>query len=455
MADSEIYNARQKQGLLFAASIGFAVVQLDVSAVTVALPAIGRALESSVSGLQWVIGAYTLALAALLLTGGTLCDRFGAKRLFMTGFLLFTGSSFACGLAPSSTLLISARSVQGLGAALLLPCSLSLISHGFISTKERLRAVGIWAACASIALAGGPIVGGILTAAIGWRAIFFINLPIGLAGLIASARFARETPGQPDKALDPGGQISAIVCLVSLTWAMIESGNSGLHLQTAAGFAVAACSAVIFLQIERHQRQPMLNLGLFRNRIFRSMILTGLCLNIGFYGLMFVLSLFFQQVQQASALRAGLLFAPMTAAVFAGNIAAPRFAGRNRARAAMLGAALLMVCGGMVLLLLHIQQHTAFTALLVPLIVIGFGLGTIVPLMTASLLGSVVHGVTGIASGTLNMARQIGSVIGVSLFGSMIAGGGLLPGFHRVLALYAATMACAYFLIRAAGKDLL
>src|ERR1700759_3859614 len=209
---------------LAAMSLGYGVVQLDVTIVNTALNSIGWSLGGAVAGLQWVVSAYTIAFAAFILTAGALGDRIGAKRVFMAGFAIFTAASVACGLAPDAQTLIAARAVQGLGAAILVPNSLALLSHAYSDDRSRGRAVGIWAAGASLTLTAGPLVGGSLIALIGWRFIFFVNLPIGLAGLWLTWRYASETTRSPQHELDLPGQLAAIAALGCLAGAIIEGG---------------------------------------------------------------------------------------------------------------------------------------------------------------------------------------------------------------------------------------
>src|SRR5207248_1368608 len=214
---------------LAAMSLGYGVVQLDVTIVNTALHAMGTSLGGGVAELQWVVSAYTIAFAAFILTAGALGDRIGAKRIFMAGFALFTAASLACALAPDATILIAARCVQGLAAAILVPNSLALLSHVYADDKARGRAVGVWAAGASVALTAGPLVGGGLIALVGWRSIFFVNLPVGLAGLWLTWRYAGETTRAPRREVDLPGQIAAIAALGSLAGAIIEGGSLGWH----------------------------------------------------------------------------------------------------------------------------------------------------------------------------------------------------------------------------------
>src|SRR6266478_1132116 len=300
---------------LAAMSLGYGVVQLDVTIVNTALNSIGTSLGGGVSELQWVVSSYTIAFAAFILTAGALGDRLGAKRIFMAGFAVFTAASLACALAPNAAILIAARAVQGLGAAILVPNSLALLSHAYPDEKQRGRAVGIWAAGASLALISGPLIGGGLIALIGWRSIFLVNLPIGLAGLWLSWRYATETPRHQEREVDLPGQGAAIAALGCLAGAIIEGGTLGWrHPFVIAGLAASAVLAILFVVQERRAPQPMLPLSLFEHRLFALTALVGLLVNVAFYGLIFVFSLYFQRVNGLSPFGAGLglLVPPLT-----------------------------------------------------------------------------------------------------------------------------------------------
>lgn len=270
---------------LAAMSLGLGVVQLDITIVNTALSSIGTSLGSSVAELQWIVTAYTIAFAAFILTAGALGDRVGAKRIFIAGFALFTLASLACALAPSAMVLIAARSVQGLAAAILVPNSLTLLNHAYADPKARGRAVSFWAAGASVALTSGPFVGGALIAVVGWRSIFLVNLPIGAAGLWLAWRYAEETPRLVQREIDLLGQIAAIAALGTLAGALIEGGVLGWsHPLVIAGFAAAAAVGLLFVWREARAPQPMLPLSLFGHRLFALSALIGLLFNIAFYG---------------------------------------------------------------------------------------------------------------------------------------------------------------------------
>ena len=423
--------------------LGFAVVQLDVTVVNVALERIGASFGGAggVAGLQWVVNAYTIVFAGLILTSGALGDRLGAKRLFIAGFILFVAASVACGAAPSLLMLILARAVQGVGAAILVPCSLTLLNHAYEEPGARAKAVSIWAGVASVALAGGPVIGGALIASVGWRAIFLINLPLGLLGIALTGRYASESTRSRERPLDLEGQAAAIVAVAALAAAMIEGGAIGWgDPLVIAGFGAFVVIGALFLAIEARRAYPMLPLSFFRNRTSVAANLVGLLINVAFYGLIFDLSLYFQQVRAFTPLTTGLAFVPMTAIVLAANL----FAGRAHA---WLGARPLMVAGQATfgsgcVFLVAIGADTPYGGLWWPMLMLGAGIGLTVPPMTSVLLATVNRTQSGVASGVLNTARQVGSVIGVALFGSLIAADRdrFISGLHLGLYISAAAL---------------
>jgi DHA2 family methylenomycin A resistance protein-like MFS transporter len=432
-------------------SLGYGVVQLDVTIVNTALNAIGMSLGGGVAELQWVVSAYTIAFAAFILTAGALGDRIGAKRVFMAGFAIFTAASVVCAVAPSAAILITARCVQGLAAAILVPNSLALLSHAYRDEKARGRAVGVWAAGASLALTAGPLVGGGLIALVGWRSIFLVNLPIGLAGLWLTWRFAGETTSSPQREIDLPGQIAAIAALGSLAGAIIEGGARGWSDPfVIAGFVASAIFAVSFVWREARAPQPMLPLSLFRHRMFAATSAVGLLINVAFYGLIFVLSLYFQQVNGLSAFATGLAFVPMLAAVLPVNLVAPRVAERIGAPATISAGAVLAAGG--CLAMLGIGAGTSYWALCAQLVAMGAGLGLLVPPLTSTLLGSVEKSRSGIAAGVLNATRQTGSVLGVALFGALVGqSSAFIAGLHASLMVSAAVLLAAGAVVLLAG----
>ena len=418
---------------LAAMSLGFGVVQLDVTIVNTAMPAIGSSLEAHIAELQWIVSAYTIAFAAFILTAGALGDRLGAKKVFMAGFAIFTLASLACALAPTAESLIGARAIQGLGAAILVPNSLALLNHAFRDEKERGRAVGYWAAGASLALTAGPFAGGALVALAGWRSIFLVNLPIGMVGLWLTSRYVGETPGARGHDLDLMGQALAIAVLGSLAYAIIEAGNLGIaNLGVLTAFAIFLSAIILFIVREAKTSQPMLPLSLFSSETFARTTIIGLLVNVAFYGLIFVLSLYFQNVEKRSAFEAGLAFIPMMGAVLPANLFASLVSECFGARAAIAAGAAISAAGCAALL--GIAPDTSYGAMALQLVAIGGGLGLLVPPLTSALLGSVRKEQSGIAAGVLNATRQTGSVIGVALFGAIVSrAGDFTAGAHAVL----------------------
>jgi MFS transporter, DHA2 family, methylenomycin A resistance protein len=429
------FSADARRWTLVATSLGLSVVQLDVSIVNVAIKSIGADFGGGVSGLQWVVNAYTIAFAGFILTAGSIADRIGARRLFVGGFVLFMVSSAVCGIAPDLGVLIGARAVQGLAAALLVPSSLALLSHTYTDARARTQAVGIYLAGASSALSGGPLVGGLLIAAIGWRAIFFINVPISLCGIFLTLRFASETTRSAGRGVDVPGQLAAIATLVLLVGSTIEGGVHGFAAtDVLAGYAAALACGAAFVWFEAHGRSPMLPLSLFRSRVFSVCSVAGLLINIVIYGVIFMISLFFQRVQGLSPLMTGLALAPVMIGITVSNV----LSGRLQER---FGPTRVMACGGTVVAaacagMLSVGAGTSYGALVVQLTALGVGVGLVVPTVTAQLLGSVDRSRSGVAGGTLNTLRQTGSAIGVALFGSLLAGSaGFVPGVRASFAI--------------------
>lgn len=409
------------RGLTLAAtSLGFVVVQLDVTIVNVALQRIGTTIGGGVASLQWVVDAYTLAFASLILTAGALGDRLGAKRVFIAGFVIFTTASAICGIAPSLMALITGRVLQGIGAAVLVPCSLALLNNTFRDKEGRAKAVAAWAGGASIALAAGPLVGGVLIDTVDWRSIFFINLPLGLIGIALTWRYAAESERSTARHLDIPGQIAIAVALATLAAAAIECGRLGPGAPFVIGSGVVCViAAVTFILTEARSPSPMLPLGLFRNASFSVAMLTGLLINIAYYGMIFLFSLFFQQGKSYSPLHTGAAFLPMTAGVLGANLLAGHLTARSGARPPMLIGLSLFAVG--CVLLAFITPQTPFVWLCGPFALTGVGVGLVVPPMTATVLGAVEATQSGVASGALNATRQAGSVIGVALYGALIA----------------------------------
>jgi DHA2 family methylenomycin A resistance protein-like MFS transporter len=404
---------------LTAALLGFFVIALDASAVNVALPQIEKTLGGSTAGLQWIVDAYTLMFAALLLSAGALSDRLGANRVFAAGLAVFTVASAICGFAPALSALIGARLVQGCAAAVMLPSSLALVRQAFPDAAERGRAIAWWTVGGAVSTAAGPVVGGALTSSLGWRTIFFLNLPVGLVTLAVLAR----VPGSPRRAasLDPLGQLSAVIALGALTFGVIEGGASGFGAPaTMLSLLVAAVATAAFVVIEARVADPMVPLSLMRSRTVVICLAIGFTVNAAFYGIVFVLSLFFQQVLGQSPVAAGLMFLPMTALVAGANVSSAKAAVRFGARLPITVGQLVCALGLLTLLWVGFAG-TSRALLAVLLIPMGIGLGFAVPSLTAAILSDLPANRAGLAGGVLNAARQTGGALAVAGFGALVS----------------------------------
>ncbi|MFI7344222.1 MFS transporter [Streptomyces sp. NPDC050085] len=400
------------------ACLAFFVITLDTTVVNVALPSIGAQWDGQVSALQWVVTAYTLLFAALLLSAGAISDRIGASRAFTIGLSVFTLMSVLCGLAPSLDVLIVARAIQGAGAAVMMPASLALVRQAYDEPTHRARGIAWWTAGGGAAVAAGPVVGGALTTGLGWRWIFFINIPVGIVALVGMLR-APQSPRRPAP-MDPLGQVTAVLALAALVFAVINGGSHGwTDVGTVAGFVVAVVAAAVFLAAESRQSNPAVPLSMFRNPAVAVCTSAGLALNLGYYGLVFVFTIFFQDHRGASALVAGLMFIPMTAFTTVVNLLAGKLTNRHGPRFPLLLGQIIQTLG--ILGLLFVTQDTPTPLLLLLLVPLGIGGGLAIPPLTTAMLESVPHERAGLASGVLSAARQFGGAIGVALLGALIA----------------------------------
>ncbi|EMF00367.1 MFS transporter [Streptomyces mobaraensis NBRC 13819 = DSM 40847] len=422
---------------LLAACLGFVVVILDVSIVNMATKALAGDFGGSVSGLEWVINGYTLTFAAFLLTAGAMGDRFHPGRIFVAGFGLFAAASLACGAAPSLGVLVAARVAQGVGAALIVPSSLSLVNAGFPDPARRARAISLWAAAGGLALALGPVVGGLLVDGLGWRSVFYVNVPLAAVGILLARTDARPAPVRTAsrRSLDLPGQLFAVVALGALTAAAVEANSRGLTSATVLGCAALFAVALAgFAVAERRGTDPMLPPRLFRDRTFTATTLVGALLNFAFYGLVFVCGIFFQQAWGYSPTAAGLAFLPMTAAVMAANLASGPLVRRHGARPVLVAGNLLAAVG--YLAAAPVVGAHSYAAVAAQFVVAGAGLGLVVPAMTNAMLGAADPAHAGVASGVLNASRQVGGLLGVAVMGLLVgdgAPGQLVPGLRAAL----------------------
>jgi EmrB/QacA subfamily drug resistance transporter len=410
----------RKWWTLGAVAFGLFMIMLDNTVVNVALPAIERDLHVSISSLEWVVTAYALTFAALLITGGKLGDLFGRKRIFVVGIAIFTLSSLACGLAPSAGFLIGARAVQGVGAALMNPASLSIITATF-PPRERGQAIGIWAGVSAMALAIGPLVGGLIVDNINWNWIFFINVPVGVAGILVSQLVIRESRDTShEQSVDLPGLALSSAGLFALTYALIEGNKHGWTSPEILGlFAAAVVLLVAFVLVEHFQRLPMLDLSLFKIGSFTGANLVAMLVSLGMFGVFFFVSLYIQNILGFSPTQAGATFLPMTLLII---LVAP-MAGKASDRIGsrwLMGAGMTLV-GVSLLLYQRVDLHSTFWTLLPAMLLGGVGMAMTMSPMTAAAMGSVPVDKAGVGSGVLNSFRQVGGSLGIALMGAILS----------------------------------
>jgi DHA2 family methylenomycin A resistance protein-like MFS transporter len=409
---------------------GLFLVQLDVSIVNVALPSIRAELHPTAAGLQWVVDGYAIALASLMLAGGTVGDLYGHRRVVLAGLALFGLASLAAGAAPTNAVLVAARVAQGVGAALLLPGTLAVITQTFDEPRERARAIGVWAAVAGLSLPAGPVLGGVLVAGPGWRWVFLVNLPVVVAAATLTARLVRESADPRGRRLDVAGIALATIALAATTFAFIDA-------VPAAG-AIAVLAAVAFVLVERRSPSPMLPPALFRRPRFTVANGVASVMNLGSLGCIFVLTLLLQVVQRRTPLEAGLAMVPLFAPVAALAPLSGRLTGRFGPRGPML-AGLLVAAAGLALLA-RVAASTPYVDMLPAFVLWGAGLGLLTSAVVAAAVGAVESARAGLASAVNNTARQAGGAIGIAAFGALAgdpARPGFVHGFH-VAALVAA-----------------
>ena len=410
----------RKWWTLAAVAFGLFMIMLDNTVVNVALPSIERDLHVSIASLEWIVTAYALTFAALLITGGKLADLYGRRRIFIIGIVIFTLSSLACGLAPSAGFLIGARAVQGTGAALMSPATLSIIMATF-APKERGRAIGIWAGVSALALAIGPLVGGLIVDNINWNWIFFVNVPVGALGIVASVFFITESRDTTaEQSVDLPGLATSGLGLFALSYALIEGNQHGWASVEIIGLFVAAVVLLAgFVLVEKRQRLPMLDLSLFRNGTFVGANVVALLVSLGMFGVFFFVSLYVQNILGYSPTKAGAIFLPMTLLIILIAPLAGQASDRIGSRWLMAGG--MTILGVSLLLYQRVTVHSDFWTLLPSLVLGGFGMALTMSPMTAAAMSSVPLDKAGVGSGVLNSFRQLGGSLGIALMGAIVA----------------------------------
>jgi EmrB/QacA subfamily drug resistance transporter len=409
------------------------IVGMDATIVNVALPAIGRDFHASVSGLQWVVDAYLVVLASFLMLSGSTADRLGRRRTFQAGLSLFTLGSLLCSIAPSLQWLIVFRMVQAVGGSMLNPVAMSIIRNVFHDPKERAQAVGLWGATVGVSIAMGPVLGGALVQAVGWRAIFWVNIPIGLAAIVLAAKFVPESRAPHPRRLDLVGQLLVMAVLFSLTFGIIEGPKAGwLSAEIIALFSITVVGIAGILIYEPRRHQPLVELRFFRSVPFSGATVIAVSAFAAFSGFLFLNTLYLQDVRGLSALEAGVCTLPMAAMTITISPVSGWLVGRFGSRPSLLAA------GGMLslasLMLTGLADSTSYAWLLASYFVFGTGFGFVNPPITTTAISGMPPEQAGVAAAIASTSRQIGQSLGVAVVGVAATSGIAHMSLHEGLA---------------------
>jgi EmrB/QacA subfamily drug resistance transporter len=437
------FSRRRRTLVLVICCSSLFIVGLDSTVVTVALPVIGRDLHASVAGLQWIIDGYVLVLACLLMLSGATADRVGRRLIFQVGLAVFTVGSGLCSLAPGLGWLIAFRMVQAVGGSMLNPVAMSIITNTFTSRAERARAIGVWGGVYGLSVALGPVLGGVLVDAIGWRGAFWINIPIGIAAIALTARFVPESRAPVARRPDVVGQALLIVMFGSLTYAIIEGPTLGWQAPVIlALFVVAVVSCAAFAGYEARRTEPVLDPRFFRSAPFAGSVLTAITAFAAMGGFLFLATLYLQDARGESALRAGLHIMPMAIIMAPGAVVSSRILARGGARLPMLASGLGLAAGGVLLSRLTISSPT--WPIVIAFCVFGIGAGMVNPPITNAAVSGMPTTQAGVASSIASTSRQVGQSLGVAITGSILAASlhgplraGFVPASHAAWLLLA------------------
>ena len=408
--------------VLLICSMSLFMVGLDITAVNVALPSIGGAMDASLSGLQWTVSAYTLVMASLLLFSGSMADRLGRRRTLVTGLGVFSVASLLCSLAPSVEFLVAFRVLQGIGASMLNPVAMSIITNTFTDPRERAQAVGVWGAVFGASMALGPIVGGTLVSAAGWEWIFLMNIPIGLAAMALTLRLVPESRAPRPRRFDPVGQLLVIVLLASVTYGIIEGPDAGWASPTIlAAFGAAVAALLGLLGYEPRRGEPLIDLRFFRSVPFSSAIALSVAAFASFGGFLFLNTLYLQDVRGLSPVEAGVAIVPIALMTVILSPVSGRMVGRSGPRAPLViaGVASSVACA----MLVGLEPDTSFAWLIVAYVVFGIGFGFVNAPITNAAVSGMPREQAGVAAAIATTSRQFGQAIGVAVVGAIVASG--------------------------------
>jgi EmrB/QacA subfamily drug resistance transporter len=393
------------------------IVSMDATIVNVALPEMRRELGASLAGLQWVIDAYTIVVASFLMLGGATADRFGRRRIFQVGMALFTVGSLLCSVAFSVETLVAARVIQALGGSMMNPVAMSIIVHTFVEPPARARAIGIWAAVAGLAMGLGPLAGGVLTQSLGWHAIFWINVPIGVVALWLTAKYVPESRAPHPRRPDPLGQALLLVGLAALVFGVIESERGTAVALPAIGVALVAIAALIAW--ERRRREPLLDVRFFRSLPFSAATIIAVCMFAAFGGFLFLNTLYLQDVRGLSAFHAGLGILPAALAMTILSPVSGRLVASHGARPSLVVSGTTLALSALALTRLDVD--TSWSALFTIYAIFGVGFGMVNAPVTYAAVSGMPRAQAGLASAIASTSRQIGVAVGVALAGALAA----------------------------------
>jgi EmrB/QacA subfamily drug resistance transporter len=409
---------RRRLVVLAICSMSLLIVSLDTTIVNVALPALHRSLRASLSGLQWTIDAYTLVLASLLMLAGSTADRVGRRLTFQTGLFVFSLASLLCALAPSLELLVAARVLQAIGGAMLNPVAMSIIRNVFEDPRERARAIGVWGAVFGISMALGPIVGGALVDSLSWRAVFLVNVPVGLIAIPLTVAFVPESRAPRARRIDPVGQVLVVIALASLTYSIIEAPQRGwLSAEIVGLFALSLASFVALVAYELRRREPLLEIRFFRSAPFSGASAIAVCMFAAIGGFLFLNTLYLQEVRGLSPFHAGLYTLPMAAMTLTFSLISGRLVGRFGARPSLLAGGAAVVAAA--LLLADLSPSTSVGDLLLAYLIFGVGSGLVNPPITNTAVSGMPPAQAGVASAVASTSRQVGMTLGVAILGAV------------------------------------
>ena len=449
-APSAELSRRRRLLVLGICSMSLLIVGLDVTIVNVALPAIHQGLSAPLSGLQWIVDAYTLVLASLLMLSGSMADRLGRRRVFQTGLAIFSIGSLLCALAPNLALLVVFRILQAIGASMLNPVAMSIIRNVFTDPRERAQAIGVWGAVVGVSMALGPIVGGLLVDSAGWRAIFLVNLPVGIAAVALTALFVPESRAPRPRAIDPVGQLLVIGALASLTYSIIEGPRAGWASPEIVSLLIAsaACFALL-VPYEVRRDQPLIEVRFFKSAPFAGVSAIAVCAFAVQGGFLFLNTLYLQNVRGLSPFDAGLSLLPMALMTLLLAPVSGALVARGHARAAMVIAAVALIVAS--LMLTTLSSTTPVPYLLAAYFLFGVGLGMINPPITNTAVSGMPASQAGVAAAVASTSRQVGATMGVAVLGS-VAGAALAGPLGNT---FAAATHTAWWITTALGTVIL